>query len=68
VSLATEAALEVIDTDPTIVAFVSQPAKRDQAAHEVMPLRLLGTHLTASAAPLIFANPDDFFNLLAQVI
>jgi hypothetical protein len=51
-----------------IVAFVPQPAKRDQAAHEVMPLRLLGTHLTASAAPLIFANPDDFFNLLAQVI
>ena len=58
----------MIETDPTIVTFALQHAKHDQAAHDVMPLRPLGTGLTAGQAQLIFANPDDFFNLRADMI
>jgi len=64
----TEAALELVDTDTTRVAFMLQHAKRGQATHDVMLLSPIGACLTAGHTELILANPDDFLNLGAEAI
>jgi hypothetical protein len=67
-SLETELALELVEAEVPIMPLPLQPTKRGQAAREMMPLRPFGTGLTASQAPFILTDPDDFLNVRADVV
>jgi hypothetical protein len=66
--LATELALECVDRDTSVLPFPLQDTKGDQAAGQVMPLRPLGTRLTAIEPELIFTDADDFLDLSTHLI
>jgi uncharacterized protein (TIGR02646 family) len=62
-AVVTELALACINAAASVVSFPLQNAKGHPAAAEVMELRPLRAHLTATQGELILAEAEHFFNV-----